>query len=188
MNKFFLSLITVLVFIFRYEASSAIFYVAANGSDTNSGEEKSPFHSLEHARDEIRELKAHENPQTNSISVVVRGGTYLLKTNFTLDAQDSGATATPIIWTAAPNEVVRLCGGIIIPANAFHTVTNKMILSRLDAVARDHVFEANLHVLGISKLQKYPAQFRGAPLVLELFFNDQRQQVARWPNEGWATI
>ena len=42
--------------------------------------------------------------------------------------------------------------------------------------------------MGVDQLGGYPDCFRGAPAVPELFFNDQRLAIARWPNEGWTTI
>jgi hypothetical protein len=43
-----------------------------------------------------------------------------------------------------------------------------------------------LRRLGITNYGTFPDQFSGAALVPELFFNDQRMTLARWPNEGWA--
>lgn len=167
-------------------ATALNFYVAMNGSDTNSGSRSHPFHSFEQARNEIRRLKSSGSLPADGVSVIVRGGTYFLNKSFVLNEQDS--ETNPILWQAAPNEVVRLCGGLLVPSKAFHAVTNETILSRLDAQARRQVVQINLREPGITNLEGYPDEFRGAPDVPELFFNDQRQQVARWPNQGWATI
>ena len=48
------------------------------------------------------------------------------------------------------------------------------------------VSEADLSSVG--DLGRYPDNFRGLPETPELFLNDQRMTVARWPNDGWATI
>ena len=48
--------------------------------------------------------------------------------------------------------------------------------------------QTDLREIGAKELGSYPDRFRGAPAVPELFFNDQRMTLARWPNEGWATI
>jgi len=42
--------------------------------------------------------------------------------------------------------------------------------------------------LGDADLGVFPLQFRGAPAAPELFVNDARMTLARWPNEGWATV
>ena len=105
-----------------------------------------------------------------------------------LDAQDSGTDAAPVIWQAAKGEEVRLSGGPTLPPDAFGRVTNENVLRRLNAAARDKVLQTDLKALGIDQLGNYPDRFRGAPAVPELFFNDQRLAVARWPNQGWTTI
>ena len=61
-------------------------------------------------------------------------------------------------------------------------------LARLDPAARGQVLQTDLSEIGVTELGSYPDLFRGAPAVPELFFNDQRMTLARWPNEGWATI
>jgi hypothetical protein len=61
-------------------------------------------------------------------------------------------------------------------------------LQRLDVSARDKILQIDLRAVGIQNQGSYPEAFRGAPPVPELFFNDQRLTLARWPNEGWATI
>ena len=38
------------------------------------------------------------------------------------------------------------------------------------------------------EIPQFPQNFRGVPAAPELFFQDQRMTLARWPNKGWATI
>ena len=51
-----------------------------------------------------------------------------------------------------------------------------------------HVLVADLSVLGVQSIASWPVQFRSAPEAPELFFNDQRMQIAHWPNTTWADI
>jgi len=169
-------------------APAPAYYVATNGDDANPGTADRPFQTLERAREEIRRTKNSGALPAGGLSVVVRGGTYCLQTNFVLGPGESGTASAPVTWTAAANEIVRLSGGILLPADAFQTVTNEKILTRLEASARPHVVQADLRARGVVLRGRYPDVFRGAPVVPELFFNDQRQTVARWPNDGWATI
>ncbi len=162
---------------------AAEFYVAPNGNDTNAGTEAKPFATLERARDAIRASKAREGS-----TVVVRAGAYQIGASFVLGPQDSGTETAPVVWQAAPREKVRLIGGPTMPASSFGPVTNQAILNRLDLAVRGKVVQADLAAFGIKDLGNYPDLFRGVPMVPELFFNDQRMTVARWPNEGWATI
>jgi hypothetical protein len=75
-------------------------------------------------------------------------------------------------------------GGRSLPANVFQPVSAPELLQRLDAPTRPHVLRADLRMLGITNYGTFPDQFSGAALVPELFFNDQRMTLARWPNDG----
>jgi len=48
--------------------------------------------------------------------------------------------------------------------------------------------QVDLNALGITELNGFPPNFQTIPPVPELFFNDERMTLARWPNEGWVTI
>lgn len=158
------------------------YYVAGDGNDANPGTRDLPFHSLERARDQVRRLGTN----SENVSVIVRDGLYFRNASLVLNQLDS--RPAPVTWTAETEGKVRLCGGVVIPADAFTAVTNPAVLSRLDPSARHGIVQADLFALGITDLGRYADIFRGAPLAPELFFNAQRQHVARWPNDGWATI
>ena len=168
-----------------HAAPAATLFVATTGNDTHPGTADEPFATLERARDEIRKLK-QTSPQP--VTVTVRGGTYRFDASFTLTADDSGGAAAQVVWQAAEGEVVRLTGGVTLPADAFRPVTDEAVLTRIDTSARRHVLQIDLDAQGVRQFGSYPRRFRGAPAVPELFFNDQRLAIARWPNDDWATI
>jgi hypothetical protein len=166
-----------------FNATAADLYVATTGTDANPGTEAKPFATLERARNAIRTLKKKEGS-----TVFVRTGAYQIAASFVLGPEDSGTANAPVVWQAAPRQEVRLFGGRTLPAKSFGPVTDKTVLNRLDLAARQKVLQADLRALGIKELGSYPDIFRGVPAVPELFFNDQRMTLARWPNEGWATM
>lgn len=170
------------------------FYVAVNGNDVwsgkfaepTTGKTDGPFRTLERARDEARKLKASR--AAKGITVVIRGGVYTFGQTFMLEAQDSGTPKAPVVFQAYPGEKVILAGGPTVPSDAFKPVTDAKVLERLDPAARGQVVQANLRALGITDPGNYPVKFQGAPAAPELFFNNQRMTLTRWPNEGWTTI
>lgn len=164
-------------------ASGASFHVAPTGADTNPGTSSKPFATLERARAAVRQAGASKRRV-----VFVHGGAYELRATFALGRQDSGTKDNPVLWVAAPGERVRLLGGRAVPAAAFQPVAEPATLARLDPAARGHVLRANLAQVGIAAPAPFPTAYHGAPPGPELFFNDQRMRLARWPNEGWATI
>ena len=170
---------------------SADFYVSIDGNDRWSGRlaepapdrTDGPFQSLERARDEVR-----KRGSVGSVTVIVRGGAYTFDRSFTLDQRDSGTADAPAVYQAYPGETVILAGGPSIPPAALTPVADGRILKRLDPAARRHVLQADLRGLGITNLGDFPVKYQGAAAVPELFFNNERMTLARWPNEGWTTI
>jgi hypothetical protein len=158
--------------------SAATLYVSPSGDDHNPGTETRPFATLTRARDEIR-----NRPDQRPITVMVQGGTYRQTATLDLDARDSDSH-----WQAAAGQQMRIDGGIHIDPRAFEPVKDQTISHHLSDAARPHVLVADLASLGVKSVETWPTKFRGAPATPELFFNDQRMQIARWPNKGWTPI
>lgn len=165
----------------------ATIHVAPKGRDENPGNAARPFATLTRARDELRKLKAAgslDRPAT----VIVHAGTYRLQDSLALGAADSGTVNAPITWQAASGAVVRLTGGVTLDGRAFQPVTADAVRRRLDPAARTNVLQVDLRPFGVPQPSEFPDTSRGVPAAPELFFNDQRMTLARWPNEGWTTI
>lgn len=168
----------MLVLLIVTAAQGATVHVSPTGNDRNSGAEARPFATLERARDEIR-----HGPAKRPITVIIHGGTYRQTATLELDARDSASQ-----WQSAAGQQVRIDGGVRIDPKMFEGVKDQEILQRLPAAARAHVLVADLSAPGVQSIARWPVQFRGAPEAPELFFNDQRMQIARWPNTTWADI
>lgn len=163
--------------------ADSLFHVSPTGSDNNPGSLAKPFATLARARAAVQSAARDTARQ-----VIVHGGSYEFRTTLTLGRQDSGTATHPVTWEAAPGEMVRLVGGRSLSAATFQVVTQAAVLSRLEPAARSHVVQADLRALGVTNLPSFPTAYHGAPPGPELFFNEDRMTLARWPNEGWATI
>jgi len=145
------------------QGAQANFYVATNGNDAWSGAlpapnaagTDGPFATLTRARDAIRELKAGEGLR-QPLKVLVRGGTYYMPETLTLGTQDSGTASFPITYMAYPGEQVVLSGGRLI--TGWRPYKGK-------------IWQCDLNALGLGELT-----FK------QLFYNGQRQPLARFPN------
>jgi len=168
------------------QLDAAQFHIAGNGKDTNPGTKSKPFASLDRARTAICDFKQRAGIPPEGVTVWVHRGEYPLAASFELTEADGGEPAAPVVYRAVEGAEVRLIGGRWLPANAFRAVTAPDDLARLDQGARKHVLVADLRALGITNFGTFPDQFSGATLVPELFFNDERMTLARWPNDGWA--
>jgi hypothetical protein len=169
-----------------------IFYVSTNGRDDNIGTKNEPFATLEKVRDTIREKI--ENGLTEPITVCVSKGEYAVR-HFTLEAKDSGTATCPITYIA-DGEVI-LNGGMTLNADWFEPLLEDEAL-RLHGDARERVVRIDLKKLGITRKDYGEMCITGShhtgdnydnvvlsPLGCELFVNDVRQTVARYPNEGF---
>ena len=182
MNPFYKCILIIIAATFPLSAQ-VVFHVDPAGSDGNPGTSDKPFATLQRAREAIRLAASAQSRQ-----VIVHSGTYTLSSTFSLDRQDSGTANHPVVWQAAPGETVRIIGGIMLPTTAFHVITNVSILTRLDPRAHSQVLEVDLHAMGLTNIAPFPLAYHGVPPGPELFFNQDRLLLARWPNSGWATI
>ena len=136
-------------------------------------------------------MKAADGLPAGGITVWIRHGVYHPSASFELGPEDSGPADAPIVYRAYRNEKVRISGGKAVDPSHFKPVTDAAVLARLDESARGHVLALNMAAEGISDyLPQFPDAYMGFtgtyPTMLELFCNDDRMQLARWPNEGFA--
>jgi hypothetical protein len=158
-------------------------YVSPAGDDTHPGTLEKPLATLEEARDLIRRHKG-----ARPVTVHLRAGTYLLREPLTFAAEDSGTQAAAIVYRAYQDETVRLVGGRVVAAGDFRPVTDAEILGRLAPAARGKIVELDLAQRGVRHAGPPPDLFEGTGGLLELYFNNQRMPLARWPNDGYTTM
>ncbi len=103
------------------------FYVSVSGNDQHPGTAALPFATLQRAQQAVRESKR------TSVSgrVVVRGGTYYLKSPLVFGPEDSGSDA-PVIYSAEPGESVTISGGRKLSCN-WSTYKNGIAMTRVPA-------------------------------------------------------
>jgi hypothetical protein len=88
----------------------ADFVVATSGSDESPGTAAKPFATLTRARDEVRKLNAG-GPPRRTVTVLVRGGTYVLKETLVFGPEDSGTAQRHNVYAAYPDETPVLSSG-----------------------------------------------------------------------------
>ncbi len=171
----------------------ADFYVAVDGSDHNDGSFAHPFATIERARDAVR---AMDKTGKNGITVAIKAGEYRV-TSITFTAEDSGTEACPITYCAyGDGEVIFNAGVSLSPAD-FEKVSGGQA-DRLQDGARNHVYCVDLGKYGITAEQygklyalgsfNSASQYDGdwvGPQYCELFVNNTRQTIARYPNTGY---
>ncbi|MBQ6019508.1 MAG: hypothetical protein IJL26_04930, partial [Clostridia bacterium] len=170
---------------------AADFYVSPDGDDANGGSFEKPFKTIEKARDAVRAL---DKTGKTGVTVALKAGEYRVST-VVFTAEDSGTADCPITYAAYGDGAVVLNGGVTLHYNSFLSVNDPDVLDRLPADAKKNVLCADLFSLGItakdygklytigsySQAGKYDGDWTG-PIYCELFIDDVRQTVARYPN------
>lgn len=181
-------------FILMNSTTDIALYVSPAGNDAWSGHfpdpqgSDGPLATLEEARDRLRQQR-RQGRLEGAAAIWVRGGVYERRAGFELTAEDSGTPTAPVVVRAFPGETPRLMGGRRLAD--FAPVRDPAVLQRLPEEARPHVRQCDLKALGIADLGRLVSRGFGrptSPAHLELFFQGQRMQVARWPNGDFARI
>ncbi len=161
-------------------------HVAPTGSDSADGTPDHPFASLERARDAVRatrQANAPREPAAEQAIIRLHGGMHQRSESFELDARDAG-----IRILGAADGSTRLHAGTRLMPQDFRAVTDQAVLNRADPSARDSLVALDLEGAGIRNAGPYPDAFRDGGGIIDLYWNDTPLPLARWPNEGWATI
>lgn len=141
------------------------FYVAVNGSDSNSGSKESPFATIERARQAVDEVN---DDMTGDIIVNIGAGDYYLEDTVTFGPEDSGTNGYKVIYRSADGVgKANLIGG-----EPDH---------RLGAVEQEDVdtYDLDASLLGkVYKVQLDPEKYD----FNTLYVNDQRATMARTKN------
>lgn len=168
--------------------TDSIYFVSADGSDSNDGSKDKPFATIEKAQEKVREIIAAGKYPKEGITVAIRGGTYYMDKSLNFDDGDSGTADAPVKYTAYNNEDVRITGGITIPYEKFKPVSSDVPLLSNDA--KKKVLQVNLKELGINDYGQLSRRgfLISANVVpqCELYVDKERMQLSRWPNTDWA--
>ncbi|WGS86808.1 right-handed parallel beta-helix repeat-containing protein [Methylomonas sp. UP202] len=159
-------------------------YVARNGDDRLDGSSTAinvsaktgPFKTLNKAQQAIRDLKA-AGQLTEAVTVHIGAGTYQLKTPLEFTDADSGEAGKEIIWLGEKGATLVTGGLLLTGCQAYDAENPEQILScPLDATVADSITAED------------NSRIKGNGPAFELFVNDSRMQLARWPDYGWAYV
>ena len=167
-------------------------YVAANGCDDNPGTAEAPFRTIEKAREAVRSLVS-AGPDA-PITVSVREGCYST-TNILFGPEDSGTKEYPITYEADGEVVIN--GGTVLKSSDFIPLEEEE-RARLHGEAQQKVVWIDLKKYGLTRADwgeicavgshstadKYDSAVI-SPLHCELYVDDVRMDMARYPDEGF---
>jgi hypothetical protein len=159
------------------------FFISPKGNDKNDGSIEKPFKTLLQARNAVRTVAN----RTDTLKVFLRGGVYEMQT-VRFFKEDSGKLNAPIVYAAYPNEKVILRGSRTIDPKLFKKITDKATLQRINPSLRDKIVELDTAVFKLKNNKKYPDIFTDNGGLFDLFMDDERMPLSRYPNKGYMTI
>jgi hypothetical protein len=128
------------------------------------------------------------------IDIKIAGGTYqFIEQSFYLTGPDSGVNRTITYKPLISGAKVIISGGYTVSPSLFTLVTagNTLIYDRLKPSAQGNVYQADVSMMGISFGTTLPNTWNGRavqnkylPSIPELFFDNEKMTVARWPNKS----
>ena len=181
-----------------YSQDSAVtgdFYVSTKGNDSNPGTKDAPFLTIERA---VEAVKDTEKEGKNGITVLIEAGEYRVSSLTLNDA--AGTEECPVSFIGCGDGEAVINAGVYLDARDFVTADNyPEIADRLSVDAK------SVLVLDLTKApysltkndwgKLYPIgtyntadEYQGdttGPVYSELFVNDKRQTLARYPDEGF---
>ena len=181
---------------------NADYYVSVNeGNDTNDGSKVQPFKTIKRAHEAVRKI-IRENPDsiTKDITIAVMGGEYNIKQPLSFGEKDVLPNGHRVVYTSYNSKEVVFDGSLNLKGSDFQDISAEDA-ARLSENARNHVRVVNLFSLGVtpeeidklyaiggfSQGRKYGEKW-GHPEALEVFYEDQRMELARYPNKGYSKI
>jgi hypothetical protein len=164
---------------FSSGAMATEYYVNTQGNDLWSGSLKTananktdgPFKTLERAKQAIRNLK-QTNTFNDKVNVNIASGRYYLSQTLNFSLLDSGLPGREIVWQGDPGAQVSISAGIPI-------VCKKGAAPLWDCPISTK--PSNIEFFDASRKNGNAPKF-------ELYVNDSKLELARWPDQGWAHI
>ncbi|MBQ6898408.1 MAG: right-handed parallel beta-helix repeat-containing protein [Clostridia bacterium] len=171
------------------------FYVSTGGSDENDGTREAPFLTIEKAIEAVRNT---EKAGKDGISVCIKEGEYRVS-SIVFTKEDSGKKECPVTYYA-DGEVILNGGVTLSPSDFVSAEEYPEIADRLSREAKESVRVIDLKkepyslraedwgkifaIGSYNTATQYDGDYTG-PLYCELFVNDKRQTIARYPDEGF---
>lgn len=172
------------------------FYVSTKGNDENNGTKNAPFLTIERAIEAVRKV---DKTDRKGLTVCIEGGEYRVS-SLLFAKEDSGTEDCPITYKAYNGEVI-LNGGVTLSCDDFKSVKeHPEISSRLTPEAQKNVAVIDLTkspyllteddwgklfaIGSYHTANSYDGDYVGE-LYCELFVNDKRQTLARYPDNEY---
>ncbi|MBO4220413.1 MAG: right-handed parallel beta-helix repeat-containing protein [Clostridia bacterium] len=172
------------------ESAGKSFFVSPDGDDSNDGSAENPFATIEGAKSAVQGYKAEHGLPEGGIEVLFLPGTYRVKSQIMFSADDSGEDGKPVVYRAMEGGEVIFDGGVTIDPSLFVPASEDVRSRLLSDEAKANVLEVDLKLAGCYDLDdssEYTVGWRCYKYRQELYVDNEKQNVARWPDDGYVT-
>ncbi len=171
------------------------FYVSTRGSDSNPGTEAAPFLTIEKA---VEAVKNTDKNGKDGITVMIKAGEYRVSSLSLSDA--TGTEDCPVAFIGYGEGETIINAGISLAAEDFVSAGRYPAIASRLSINADNVLVVDLTAApynltpddwgGLYPIGTYntASSYQGdttGPVYSELFVNDERQTLARYPDEGF---
>lgn len=164
------------------------FYVAVDGNDSNDGSKENPLATFDGARKAVLAYKNEFGLPDGGIEVLFKDGTYSVTSSVNFSKEDSGAEGKPIVYKAENGANVVFDGGITLKGSDFIPASDDVKAKLYSEDAKASLLEIDLSAAGCYDLTDstdYTTGWDCDRYRQELYVDNERQAVARWPNVGY---
>jgi hypothetical protein len=173
-----------IVFIcFPLFANSHEIFVSPAGNDTNTGARDTPFQTLNRACETAATTKTND-----SIIITLSGGIYKLDKPLSLTSKNSGSINAPFVIRGMAGNGVVLCGGVELKTALSQPCNKQDIAAGIDRQYISKIRKWKFEDIGISDTGFWSMANMYKSIIPQLFYNDKRMVLARWPNDSFARI
>ena len=169
------------ILLLSLNAISQDYYVSLKGNDKNNGTIEKPFASL----DKVKEVLLKTTTTNKMVHVYLRKGIYYIDKTFVLTKKE---VKFPLTIEAYKEEAVTIRTSKVVPVSLVQKIQDMSTLQRIHTSLKDSIVEIDLKALNIINAKTYPDVFDGSGDLFELFMNEQRMPLSRYPNEGFMTM
>ena len=174
------------------KGSECVIYVSPHGNDFADGSESNPLQTVHKAADVAKNINLKKPV---AVTVIFKEGVYDMREPLLLDVLNSGYPNAPVTFKAEPGAKVVFSAGTELDISGFTDITDTDVLSKLKDGVRKNVKQLDLSPYGFNADDidvsygigdgSNSGSYGNKNI---LFLNGVSQNIARWPNNGYAKI
>lgn len=167
----------------RKKGLENVIYVSEQGDDNNPGTAKKPLKSVSGAMEKLEALNQNPVYEGEDISIIIEDGKYPVSETITIS--ENSVSNLSSLSIEGKNAILH--GGVSVTGDDFTKVTNETELSMFPEAVSGKLYKINLADFGIATKYDDGTNAANEPIYTLLYYNGETEQIAKYPNDGYAT-